>query len=86
MSLRFEKSPTKIYFFAGVDWLGTSDNTERLLLVRDITIVSAIEVSMKMIADHVVSRVNKFAAPRGPNAVCEPCPPNAPARSADLPC
>jgi hypothetical protein len=74
------------YFFAGVDWLGRFDSTDRLLLVRDITTVSAMEVSMKIMADHVVRRVSKFAAPRGQNAVCEPCPPNAPARSADFPC
>src|SRR6202044_2761338 len=74
------------YFFAGVDWLGTFESTERLLFACDITRVSPMEVSMKMMADHVVRRVSKFAAPRGPNAVCEPCPPNAPARSADFPC
>jgi hypothetical protein len=74
------------YFFAGVDWLGTSESTERLLVVRDITTVRAIEVSIKMIADQVVRRVSRLAAPRGPKAVCEPWPPKAPARSADLPC
>ena len=41
---------------------------------------------MKMIADQVVSLVSRLAAPRGPNAVCEPWPPKAPARSALLPC
>ena len=30
--------------------------------------------------------VSRLAAPRGPKAVCEPWPPKAPARSADLPC
>src|ERR1700728_4636722 len=50
-SLRFGAQKAKRYFFAGVVWLGTSESTERLLLVRDITMVSAIEVSMKMIAD-----------------------------------
>ena len=41
---------------------------------------------MKMTADQVVSRVSTLAAARGPKAVCEPCPPKAPARSADRPC
>src|ERR1035437_5055483 len=44
------------------------------------------EVSMKMIADQVVSRVSTLAAARGPKAVCEPWPPKAPARSAERPC
>src|ERR1700733_11951228 len=48
--------------------------------------VRPMEVTMKMIADHVVSLVRRLAAPRGPKAVCEPWPPKAPARSADLPC
>jgi hypothetical protein len=62
------------------------ESTEWLLLARDMTTVSVIEVSMKRIADQVVSLVSRLAAPRGPKAVCEPCPPKAPARSADLPC
>ena len=45
-----------------------------------------IDVHIKMIADQVVSFVSTFAAARGPNAVCEPWPPKAPAKSADLPC
>src|SRR5271163_1272877 len=44
------------------------------------------DVTMKTIADQVVSLVRRMAAPRGPNAVWEPWPPKAPARSADLPC
>ena len=39
---------------------------------------------VKRIADQVVSRVSRLAAPRGPKAVCDPWPPKAPARSADL--
>src|ERR1700679_1275525 len=85
-SLRFADRSELRYFFAGVVWLGTSESTERLLLLCDSTTVSAIEVSMKMIAAQVVRRVSRLAAPRGPKAVCEPCPPKAPARSADLPC
>ena len=46
---------------------------------------SASEVAMKTIAHQVVARDRKVAAPRGPNAVWLPAPPNAPARSAALP-
>jgi hypothetical protein len=38
------------------------------------------DVHMKMIADQVVRRVSTLAAARGPNAVCEPWPPKAPAK------
>ena len=47
------------------------------------TIVSA--QTMNMIAHHVVAWERIVAAPRGPNAVWLPAPPNAPARSAALP-
>jgi hypothetical protein len=53
---------------------------------RTYNTVRLIEVTMKMTADQVVSRVSTLAAARGPNAVCEPCPPKAPARSAERPC
>ena len=48
-------------------------------------IVKAIDVIMNMIAHHVVALVRNVAAPRGPNAVWLPAPPNAPARSAASP-
>jgi hypothetical protein len=48
-------------------------------------IESVIDVSMKTIADTVVALESRVADPRGPNAVCEPIPPNAPARSAAFP-
>jgi len=44
-----------------------------------------IEVTINRIADIVVAFDSKVADPRGPKAVCEPIPPNAPARSAALP-
>ena len=47
--------------------------------------LSAIDVSMKITADHVVAFESAFAAPRGPKAVWLPLPPNAAARSALLP-
>jgi hypothetical protein len=43
------------------------------------------ELIMKTMAHHVVAFVRKVAAPRGPNAVWLPAPPNAPAKSAAEP-
>ena len=44
-----------------------------------------IDVNINRIAEIVVAFDSSVADPRGPNAVCEPMPPNAPARSAALP-
>jgi hypothetical protein len=44
-----------------------------------------IDVIMNSIAEIVVAFDNNVAEPRGPNAVCEPIPPKAPARSAAFP-
>ena len=52
---------------------------------RVATIESAMDVSMNTIAEMVVTLESSDAEPRGPKAVCEPMPPNAPARSAALP-
>ena len=46
---------------------------------------NAMAQSMNMMAHHVVALVRNVAAPRGPNAVWLPAPPNAPARSAASP-
>jgi hypothetical protein len=43
------------------------------------------EVTMNRIAEAVVAFERSVADPRGPNAVCEPIPPNAPAKSAAFP-
>jgi len=48
-------------------------------------IESEIDVSMKTIVEIVVAFESSVAEPRGPNAVWEPIPPKAPARSAALP-
>ena len=40
------------------------------------------DVTMNKIADAVVAFDSSVADPRGPNAVCEPIPPNALAKSA----
>jgi hypothetical protein len=43
------------------------------------------DVHMNTTAEIVVAFESSVAEPRGPNAVCEPMPPNAPARSAAFP-
>ena len=52
-------------------------------LLSRITSTSA--VTMKSAAAIVVAFDNTVAVPRGPNTVCDPIPPNAPAKSAALP-
>jgi hypothetical protein len=52
---------------------------------RVARIESEIEVSINTTVEIVVAFDSSVAEPRGPNAVCEPMPPNAPARSAALP-
>lgn len=57
-------------------------NTELLRVPRRDAITDrVIEVSMKMMVDHVVARERAVAAPRGPNAVWLPWPPKAAAMS-----
>src|ERR1019366_392577 len=75
-------------YFLGADcWVVVvPERTEWSPLERASRTVREIEITMKSAAPQAVSLVSRLAAPRGPNAVCEPCPPNAPARSADLPC
>ena len=75
--------------FAGVDaGFCVSSNIEPVLLTVPVGArftESVSEVIMNTIAHHVVARERKVAAPRGPNAVWLPAPPNAPARSAAFP-
>lgn len=52
---------------------------------RVARIESESEVTMNRTAETVVALDSRVADPRGPNAVCEPIPPNAPARSAAFP-
>ena len=54
-------------------------------LLCDMATDRVIDVTMKRIAAQVVALVSTVAAPRGPNAVCEPIPPKAAATSALLP-
>ncbi len=53
--------------------------------LRMASIESASDVHMNTTAEIVVAFESSVAEPRGPNAVCEPMPPKAPARSAALP-
>ena len=61
------------------------DRFERDPALRVARMESDIEVIIKTTAESVVALDSRVAEPRGPKAVCEPIPPNAPARSAALP-
>ena len=52
---------------------------------RVARIESVSEVSINTTAETVVAFESIVADPRGPKTVCDPMPPNAPARSAALP-
>jgi hypothetical protein len=52
---------------------------------RVARIESESEVTINRTAEAVVAFESSVADPRGPNAVCEPIPPNAPAKSAAFP-
>jgi hypothetical protein len=52
---------------------------------RAATIERDSDVSMNTMAEIVVAFESRVADPRGPNAVCDPMPPNAPAKSAAFP-
>jgi len=52
---------------------------------RVARIASVSDVTMNAAAAMVVTLERTVADPRGPKAVCDPIPPNAPARSAALP-
>ncbi len=56
-------------------------STECDPVVRTNRTTSAIDVHMKITADHVVRRVSTFAAARGPKAVCEPWPKPGPSKT-----
>src|SRR6187402_56551 len=80
------KSRRGNYFFAGTVCVVFSPLRTLWSLVFASSTVRPMEVTMKSTALQVVSFVRRLAAPRGPKAVCDPCPPKAPARSALLPC
>src|SRR5450631_3714438 len=67
--------------FAGAD----SSTVVPRPALRVARIESESDVTMNRIAEIVVAFESSVAEPRGPKAVCEPMPPNAPARSAAFP-
>ena len=76
--------PGGVAGFAGCDLAGaafTPCSTEFEPLWRDAITESVIEVTIKMMADHVVALDRTEAAPRGPKAVWLPMPPKAAAIS-----
>ena len=74
---------------AGVVFVGAAFCFSRTLPLpaelRVAMIDKVSDVTMKSAAATVVARERTVADPRGPNAVCDPMPPKAPARSAALP-
>jgi hypothetical protein len=62
-----------------------SNTLEPKPALRVAMIESESDVTMNSTAEMVVAFESKVADPRGPKAVCEPMPPNAPARSAAFP-
>ncbi len=75
-------------FAAGADCFAGCLPSSTVVLTPALRIArmeSASDVIIKTMAEIVVAFESKVADPRGPNAVCEPMPPNAPARSAALP-
>jgi len=70
---------------AGAEVFCRSSTLPEEAALRCARIESVIEVSMKTAAASVVAFESRVAEPRGPNAVCDPMPPKAPARSAALP-
>jgi hypothetical protein len=83
------------YFFAGAGpgWAGAEFRAGARFrsgseLAPDplvATMDNEIDVSMNKIADIVVAFESSVADPRGPKAVWDPMPPNAPAKSAAFP-
>jgi hypothetical protein len=70
---------------AGAGWLVKTVLDPTTPDRRVAKIESDSEVTINRTADAVVAFESSVADPRGPNAVCEPIPPNAPARSAAFP-
>ena len=74
--------------FTGCELAGeafTPCSTEFVPWWREAKTESVIDVTIKMMADHVVALERTVAAPRGPNAVWLPMPPKAAAISPLLP-
>ena len=72
-------------FFVGAGLLPLSSTVEPSPAFRVAMIERESDVIMNSTAEMVVAFESSVAEPRGPKAVCEPMPPNAPARSAAFP-
>jgi hypothetical protein len=70
----------------GATFAGAVDNRSKTELVFGRRMERVMLVIMKTAPRMVVRRERRFAEPLGPNAVWEPPPPNALARSWPLPC
>ena len=70
---------------AGAGLVAPSKTVDPKPALRVAMIESEREVTMNSTAEIVVAFESSVAEPRGPKAVCEPIPPNAPARSAAFP-
>ena len=72
---------------AGADCFGVLPSRTVVLMpaLRIARMESASDVHINTMAEIVVTLESSDAEPRGPNAVCEPMPPNAPAKSAAFP-
>ena len=70
---------------AGADLVAPSKTVDPKPALRVAMIESERDVTMNSTAEIVVAFESSVAEPRGPKAVCEPIPPNAPARSAAFP-
>src|SRR5580698_6524189 len=73
--------------FAGADLVAfcRSKTLPELAAPRVAKIASVSDVIIKIAAASVVAFESSVADPRGPKAVCDPIPPNAPAKSAAFP-
>src|SRR5437764_4146627 len=82
-SLDFVRDDASRHFFAGALLAAPliTDDRGRACMTASVS-----DVRTKATKNPVVSLCRSVVAPRAPNAVCDPPPPNAPARSAPFPC
>src|SRR6516162_9623300 len=72
--------------FGGAFFVVRSSNTDVPRPAFRVAMIESVnDVTIKATAEIVVAFDSSVAEPRGPKAVCEPMPPNAPAKSAAFP-
>ena len=72
--------------FVGAFFVVRSSNTDVPRPAFRVAMIESVnDVTIKATAEIVVAFDSSVAEPRGPKAVCEPMPPNAPAKSAAFP-